>query len=47
MAIFIGTHLNNLGVVAGIRKDRKGLFTSLRTTAPFLFLKEENHGYEI
>ena len=36
MAIFICTLKNSiLGMVAGICKDRKGLFMSLQTTMPF------------
>lgn len=36
MAIFIGIHLNNLGIVAGIREDR-GLVYRPEAAMPFLF----------
>jgi len=37
MAIFICILKNQLGLEAGIRKDRKGLVIGLRTSRPFLF----------
>jgi hypothetical protein len=41
MAIFVCTLKNLiLGMVAGTRKSRKGLFLSLQTSVPFLFFRE-------
>lgn len=45
MAIFVCILKKlNLGMDAGTRKGRKGLFLSLQTSVPFLFFREVYYG---
>ena len=44
IVISICIFTNHSGMEAGIRKDRKGLFSGLKPSMPFLFLSVNNMG---